>query len=264
MFKIQELPEYIQSLLPHLIVKDEKKNGELQSESYYAFSPEMIRWVNENREAYSECPTILLTCDELSKASLYYNSCAYESVPGEESFVLRFVVRKVEYPLQLSILIYDYLTACNIEGFNPGNVAIGGNRNAPFYMELHFTKKNRIIMKSPEQLAAAIKQVSDLCTENDMPAIFVGTVKANDDVTIISYPGHDTSTDQGIDSVVRQLYQAAMRTPKSHLGTIILNVAAAICVANPEINKLFMEDIGKKQAQMEFERIREDVKKQLK
>lgn len=139
---ITELPEYIQSFLPHLIVKDEKKNGELQSESYYAFSPEMIRWVNENREAYSNCPTILLTCDELSKASLYYNSCAYESVPGEESCVLRFVIRQVEYPLHLSILIDDYLTACNIEGINPHNVAIGCcNRNTPFYIDLPFHQK---------------------------------------------------------------------------------------------------------------------------
>lgn len=141
MFKIPELPEFIQSFLPHLIVEDEKKNGELQSESYYAFSPEMIRWINENREAYSECPTILLTCDELSKASLYYNSCSSEFAPGEESFVLRFVIREVEYPLQLSILIYDYLTACNIEGINPDNVSICCNRNAPTYMELPFHQK---------------------------------------------------------------------------------------------------------------------------
>ena len=141
MFKIPELPEYIQFLLPHLIVEDEKKNVELQSESYYAFSPEIIRWVNENREAYSNYPTILLTCDELSKASLYYNSCAYESVPGEESFVLRFVIRKVEYPLHLSILLYDYLTACNIEGFNPCNVGIGCSCNTPAYIELPFHRK---------------------------------------------------------------------------------------------------------------------------
>ena len=141
MFKIPELPEYIQSVLPHLIVKEEKKNGELESESYYAFSPEMIRWVNENREAYSECPTILQTCDELSKASLYYNGCASESVPGEESFVLRFVIREVKYPLHLCDLIYDYLTACNIEGINPDNVAIGCSRNAPTYMELPFHRK---------------------------------------------------------------------------------------------------------------------------
>lgn len=141
MFKIPELPEYIQSLLTHIIVKDEKKNVELQSESYYAFSPEMIRWVNENREDYSDCPTILQTCDELSKASLYYNSCSYESAPGEETFVLRFVIRKVEYPLHLSLLVCDYLTACNFEGLNPDNVSICCNRNAPFYMELPFHKK---------------------------------------------------------------------------------------------------------------------------
>lgn len=141
MFKIPELPEYIQPVLPHLIVEDEKKNGELQSESYYAFSPEMIRWVNENREAYSNYQTILQTFDELSKASLYYNSCTSESAPGEETFVLRFVVREVKYPLHLSILLYDYLTACNIEGFNPCNVAIGCSRNAPTYMELPFHRK---------------------------------------------------------------------------------------------------------------------------
>ena len=116
-------------------------------------------------------------------------------------------------------------------------------------------------MKSPEQLAEAVKQIADLCTENEMPAIFVGTVKANDDVNIIIYPGHDTSTDQGIDTVAQQLYLAAVRTPKSHLGTIILNVAAALCVANPEIGKLFMQDIGKKQAQMEFEKMRNETSK---
>lgn len=116
-------------------------------------------------------------------------------------------------------------------------------------------------MKSPEQLADAIKQITDLCIENEMPAIFVGTVKANDDVNIITYPGHDTSTDHGIDIVVSQLYLAAMRTPKSHLGTIILNVAAALCVANPEIGKLFMQDLGTAQAQMEFEKMKNETSK---
>ena len=114
-------------------------------------------------------------------------------------------------------------------------------------------------MKSPEQLADALKQITDICTENEMPAIFVGTVKANDDVNLITYPGHDTSTNHGMDAVARQLYQAAMQTPKSHLGTIILNVAAAMCAANPEINKLFMQDIGKKQAQIYVDEIRRDM-----
>ena len=101
-------------------------------------------------------------------------------------------------------------------------------------------------MKSPEQLATAIKQINDLCLENDMPAIFVGTVRANDDVNIIAYPGHDTSTDKGIDAVAQQLYQTAVRTPKSHLATIILNVAAAICVSSPVIEQTFYADLAKK------------------
>lgn len=66
-------------------------------------------------------------------------------------------------------------------------------------------------------------------------------------------------TEQDIEQIVRQLYQAAMQTPKSHLGTIILNVAAAMCSANPEINKLFMQDIGKKQSQIQFDEIRREL-----
>lgn len=116
-------------------------------------------------------------------------------------------------------------------------------------------------MKSPEQIADALKQITDICTECEMPAIFVGTVKANDDVNLITYPGHDTSTNHGMDAVALQLYLAAVRTPNSHLGTIILNVAAAMCVANPEIGKLFMQDLGKKQAQMEFEKMKNETSK---
>lgn len=101
-------------------------------------------------------------------------------------------------------------------------------------------------MKSPEQLAAALKQITDICNECEMPAIFVGTVKANDDVNIIAYPGHDTSTANGIDAGAHQLYQAAVRTPKSHLATIILNVAAAICVSSPVIEQTFYADLAKK------------------
>ena len=101
-------------------------------------------------------------------------------------------------------------------------------------------------MKSSEQLADAIKQIIDLCTDNDMTAIFVGTVKANDDAYIITYPGHDISTDQGIDTVATQLYHAAICTPKSHLGTIILNVAAAMCVSSPIIEQTFYADMEKK------------------
>ena len=101
-------------------------------------------------------------------------------------------------------------------------------------------------MKSPEQLAEALKQINDLCLENDMPAIFVGTVKANDDIKIITYPGHDTKSDQGIDAVAQQLYLAAVRTPKSHLTTIILNVAAAMCVSSPVIEQTFYADLAKK------------------
>ena len=112
-------------------------------------------------------------------------------------------------------------------------------------------------MNTPEQLAQAIKQITDICNECDMPAIFVGTVKANDDINIITYPGHDTKADYGIESVAQQLYLAAARTPKSHLGTIILNAAAALCVANPEVSRLFLEDLGKKQAQMQFNKMRE-------
>lgn len=108
-------------------------------------------------------------------------------------------------------------------------------------------------MKSPEQITDALKQITDICTECEMPAIFVGTVKANDDVNLITYPGHDTSTNHGMDAVARQLYLAAVHTPKSHLGTIILNVAAAMCAANPDIGKLFMQNLGKKKAQMEFD-----------
>ena len=116
-------------------------------------------------------------------------------------------------------------------------------------------------MKSPEQLADALKQITDICTECEMPAIFVGTVKANDDVNLITYPGHDTRSDQGIENVAQQLYLAAARTPKSHLSSIILNVAAALCVANPEVSKLFLQDLGKKQAQLKFDQMRQEAQK---
>lgn len=114
-------------------------------------------------------------------------------------------------------------------------------------------------MKSSEQLASAIKTITDAFEQGQLRGMFVARPLYND-ANIIVFPGYNVSpdTEQDIEQIVRQLYQAAMQTPKSHLGTIILNVAAAMCAANPEINKLFMQDIGKKQAQMQFDEVRRE------
>lgn len=115
-------------------------------------------------------------------------------------------------------------------------------------------------MKSPEQLAEAIKTITEAFEHGQLRGLFVARPLYND-INLIAYPGYHVSpdTDQDVDQIARQLYNAALQTPKSHLGTIILNVAAAMCVVNPEIGKLFMEDIGKKQAQQQFDQMRRET-----
>lgn len=117
-------------------------------------------------------------------------------------------------------------------------------------------------MKSSEQLASAIKTITDAFEQGQLRGMFVARPLYND-INIIAFPGYHVSpdTEQDIEQIARQLYQAAMQTPKSHLGTIILNVAAFLCVANPEIGKLFMQDIGKKQARMAFENMQNEIPK---
>lgn len=156
MFKIPELPEYIQSFLGHLIVKDDKKKHfigysiekdgkqvEYYDESYYVFSPEIIKWADDFKNKYSNYPSILQTCNELSSVSLYNTHCDSEFAPYEESFKLRFTIRNMLYPLHLSVIIDDYLTANKIEGYHPSSVSIGCNRFEPTYMELYFCNKNK-------------------------------------------------------------------------------------------------------------------------
>lgn len=111
-------------------------------------------------------------------------------------------------------------------------------------------------MKSPEQLATAIKTITDAFEQGQLKGMFVARPLYND-INIIAFPGYHASpdTDQDVEQIARQLYNAAVQTPKSHLGTIILNVAA-MCASNPEINKLFMQDIGKKTAQTHNDEIR--------
>lgn len=113
---------------------------------------------------------------------------------------------------------------------------------------------------TPEQLASAIKTIADAYEQGQMRGMFVARPLYSD-INIIAFPGYHVSPDseQDIEQIARQLYQGAVQTPKSHLGTIILNVAAALCVANPEISKRFMEDLGKKQAQVKFDEIRREV-----
>lgn len=113
---------------------------------------------------------------------------------------------------------------------------------------------------TPEQLASAIKTITDAFAQGQMRGLFVARPLYSD-INIIAFPGYNVSpdTEQDIEQIARQLYDAAMQTPKSHFGTIILNVASAICVANPEIHRLFFEDLGKKQ--MEFEAMRSEVEK---
>lgn len=112
---------------------------------------------------------------------------------------------------------------------------------------------------TPEQLASAIKTITDAFEQGQLRGMFVARPLYND-INLIVFPGYNVNpdTEQDIEQIVHQLYQAAMQTPKSHLGTIILNVAAAMCAANPEINKLFMQDIGKKQAQIQFDEVRRE------
>lgn len=113
---------------------------------------------------------------------------------------------------------------------------------------------------TPERLASAIKTITDAFEQGQMRGMFVARPLYND-VTIIAFPGYHVSPDseQDNEQIARQLYLAAKQTPKSHLGTIILNAAAAMCAENPEINKLFMQDIGKKQAQIQFDEMRREM-----
>lgn len=113
---------------------------------------------------------------------------------------------------------------------------------------------------NPEQIATAIKTITDAFEQGQMRGMFVARPLYND-INIIAFPGYNVSpdTERDIEQIARQLYNAAMQTPKSHLGTIILNVAAAMCVSNPEIGKLFMEDIGKKQTQARIDDMRREV-----
>lgn len=115
-------------------------------------------------------------------------------------------------------------------------------------------------MKSPEQLAQAVKTITDAFYQGRLRGLFVARPLYND-INIIAFPGYHVSpdTEQDIEQISRQLYQASIQTPKSLLTTIILNVAAAMCVDNPEIGKLFMEDIGKKQAQQQFDQMRRET-----
>lgn len=115
---------------------------------------------------------------------------------------------------------------------------------------------------TPEQLAEAVKTITDAFDQGQLRGLFVARPLYND-INIIAFPGYHVSpdTEQDIEQIARQLYQASMQTPKSHLGTIILNVAAAMCVGNPEIGKLFMEDIGKKQSQQQFDQMRREAYK---
>lgn len=115
-------------------------------------------------------------------------------------------------------------------------------------------------MKSLEQLASAIKTITDAFEQGQLKGMFVARPLYND-INIIAFPGYHASpdTDQDVEQIARQLYNAALQTPKSHLVTIILNVSAAMLASNPEINKLFMQDIGKKQAQMKFDDMRREV-----
>lgn len=112
---------------------------------------------------------------------------------------------------------------------------------------------------TPEQLASAIKTITDAFEQGHLRGMVVARPLYND-INIIAFPGYHVSpdTEQDIEQIARQLYNAAVQTPKSHLGTIILNVAAAMCVSNPEINKLFAQDIGKKQAQMKLDEMRRE------
>lgn len=113
---------------------------------------------------------------------------------------------------------------------------------------------------TPEQIASAINTITDAFKQGQMRGVFIARPACNS-VNIVSYPGYHVSpdTDDDIEQIAQQLYQAAMQTPKSHIGSIILNTAAAMCVASPEIGKRFLEDLGKKQAQMQFDKMRQDV-----
>lgn len=112
-----------------------------------------------------------------------------------------------------------------------------------------------------EQFATAIKTITLAFKQGQMNGMLVARPLYND-INIIAFPGYHASpdTDQDVEQIARQLYNAAVQTPKSHLATIILNVAAAMCASNPEINKLFMQDIEKKQAQMNDDMHREQFK----
>lgn len=98
-------------------------------------------------------------------------------------------------------------------------------------------------MKTQEAVKI-FEQLQSIYKDNNMQGIFIAA--ADPDKHMVCYPGHDDD----IDSICRQLYVFATSAPKSHLGTIILNVAAAICVSSPIIEQEFYNDLERKRSML--------------